>query len=224
MKLLLSIFLILAMLINPFALTASAENSTKEFNAFYLKSASVTDGDKNIATDVTIQLNFSEDMTDITVLNDNKNCFYLIDKDNYSVPIRVVFPDTQMDRSYRTQAFITPTEELSSGEEYTLVISNKLMTKKFVSLDKTYKINFSTSTEVVPPTTNTALEYLKDNIMEYEVQNTYSNDITTNATTTAMPNTKPQSEDNTQNIATIAVIAIIVLLAAVTLIRRVKKD
>lgn len=224
MKIILSFIISLIILIQPAALTVNSEEITT-VSSLRLSSSSVVDCDKNISTDVTIQLDFTGNITDITTLENNKNAFYLLDKDGNSVPIKVVFPDTQMDGAYKMQVFISPAKELANNTTYTLIIDDSLMTKKGVYLDKNYRIGFTTSSENVPKTTNEALEYLKENILEYDVHNTYSKDISAADSSEPMT-TNPSENDgmNTNFTAPIAAITVIILVVAVTLLGRNKKN
>ena len=137
---------------------------------FSLKSSTVVDGDSNVPLNVVIQLDFTGNVDDITVLPYNRNCFHLLDSNGQPVEILTIFPDTQMQDNYKEQVFITPHESLVPGSSYTLVIDKTLVTKKEMKLDRQYQIHFSTTadTTYIEPVLPQALDDLKDNYLTYE--------------------------------------------------------
>lgn len=116
-----------------------------------LAGSSVSNGSKNVPTDVYITLTFSKNVVNFTVKNNNMGCFSMRDSKGGSVPISVVMGDDQVDPDCKRIIGIQ-TSDLAEGETYTLVISGNLQSKSGVSLGSDISISFTTVAAAVQET------------------------------------------------------------------------
>lgn len=134
--------------------------------ALTLVSSSVADGDTNVPLDPVIQLNFNKNVVNIAVLENNSTCFHLTDKNGTPVSIKLIFPDDQVQRDYRRNVFIIPTENLQANSQYELVVDSLLRAKNGTSIDNAHTITFKTGAEATGGQ-NEVLLKLGDNFIEY---------------------------------------------------------
>jgi len=134
--------------------------------ALTLVSSSVADGDTNVPLDPVIQLNFNKNVVNITVLDNNTKCFHLIDKSGAAVPIKLIFPDDQMQTTYKRNVFIIPKANLQMNAKYELVVDSILRAKNGTGIDNAHTITFTTGAAATGEQ-NEALLKLGDNIIEY---------------------------------------------------------
>ena len=136
--------------------------------AMTLVSSSVFDNSSDVSLNPTIQLDFSKNVVNFSVLKNNSNCFHLIDAEENPVEIDVIFPDDQLQQEYKRQVFIIPVNQLSPNSEYTLIVDNNLLSKNGTYIDNAYFITFTTG-DTLSERQNRILESLGDNIMQYRV-------------------------------------------------------
>ena len=134
--------------------------------ALTLVSSSVADGDTNVPLDPVIQLDFNKNVVNIAVLENNSTCFHLIDKNGAPVSIKLIFPDDQIQRDYRRNVFIIPTENLQTNSQYELVVDSVLRAKNGTNIDNAHTITFKTGVEATGGQ-NEALLKLGDNFIAY---------------------------------------------------------
>lgn len=134
--------------------------------ALTLVSSSVADGDTNVPIDPVIQLNFNKNVVNIAVLENNSNCFHLIDESDAPVPINLIFPDDQMQSTCKRNVFIIPRENLQTNSQYELVVDSILRAKNGTSIDNAHIITFKTGAEATGGQ-NEVLLKLGDDIIEY---------------------------------------------------------
>ena len=132
-----------------------------------LESSSVSDGQADIPVNETIQLNFNKNICNITVLAANKKCFHLTDEAGSPVAIRLLFPDDQVQRKYRRQAFIQPVSELDENTRYKITVDRTLTAKNGTPIDNAYIITFTTGSGKANRE-NAVLKELGSSIVAYE--------------------------------------------------------
>ena len=188
-------------------------------DGFELVSSNVVDGDKNIPKDIIIELVFSSNMTDISVLSYNKDCFSLFDSENNSIPIKLVLPDTQVQQTFKKQAFIYPLKELQPGENYRILISQKLMDKNGNQLGRDYIISFNVSTDeslTTPP--NETLSKLGEDTTIFLVDNDNSESLTDNTKQPDTTKKEPVNSNQTSYIMPISIFLIAIIIVSFTLL------
>lgn len=181
-----------------------------------LTSSTVVDGDTNLSVHPVIELQFSGKVDDITILQQNKDCFHLQDAAGNVLTLQVLFPDVQVQTRFVNHIFLVPAQELVSGASYTLTVDKALCDKKFHPLDQSYRMTFTTGTDEVYArgAENEDLQSLGEDILTYE----------TALAPSAVADAAPVSEDTASETAAkpssskllpIAIAALILLLGAV---------
>ena len=196
-----------------------AEDEDDNGEVFVLNASSVRNGSKDVPLDVTIQLDFNKNVVNVAVLQSNITCYHLTTRDGASVPIRIIMPDDQLQRTYKRNVFIQPQAELSPNTEYTLSVDAALTAKNGTVLNQYYDINFKTGTSAKGET-NAILTELGDNIVAFE-----SNLPVPQRQPTAEPEDQaPEetvSESFMETLSIVLVVVILAVLVAVTVLRLV---
>lgn len=135
--------------------------------ALTLESASISDGAADVPTDHVFQLNFNKNICDVTVLPNNKKCFHLTDADGKAIPIQLIFPDNQVQKTYRREAFIKPVKALNPDSAYRISVDRTLQAKNGTTIDNAHTLGFTTGTSKTKEK-NKALKKLGENIITYE--------------------------------------------------------
>lgn len=105
--------------------------------------ATITDGQKDVPKNQEITFEFSKNVVNLTVQENNQKCFTVTDQSGQPVGFTVVMADDQIEREKRNFIGITINEGLQTGETYTIAISKNLMAKNGQSLDQDYTYGFS---------------------------------------------------------------------------------
>ncbi|MGN0704779.1 MAG: Ig-like domain-containing protein [Lentihominibacter sp.] len=189
-----------------------------------LVKSSVADGASDVALNETVQLDFNKNICNITVLANNKMCFHLTGQDGEAVPIRLIFPDDQVQHDYKKQVFIIPQTDLDANSEYRISVDSTLLAKNGTMIDNAHTITFTTGTHRTD-SENKVLKKLDDYTVTYETAY--------NETEDSVPVNKEDLDDisedrgiNTVTIARIAaaaIIAVIIVFTAVLIIIRRRK-
>lgn len=191
-----------------------------------LVSSSVKDGDTGVPLDPVIQLDFNKNVSNITVLANNKKCFHLTEEGDEAVPIKLTFPDTQLQQEYKKQVFITPKEKLAPETSYRISVDNKITAKNGMVIDNAHTITFTTGTKATSEE-NAILKKLGDfNTVTYETA--YGE--TADSVPVNVSDLDDPSEDKGMDTASIArisaaavVLLIIVFTAVFILLRRKRR-
>lgn len=189
--------------------------SALEGEELALSKSSVVSDDTDISRNVIIELDFNKNICDLQVLKSNADSVHLLDKDNNPVAIKIIFPDTQVQTSYKRQIFVTPTDTLRANENYTLVIENTLVSKDGEKLNKTYLLRFTTG-ESDKKEENSVLSLLQDDVMEFESNSPVSSELLTG--NEKETEAKVVEKKDTVPVKTILIILIVVLLGTVSVI------
>lgn len=108
-----------------------------------LVSSSPVNNQKNVATDLEITLEFSKNVVNMTVNENNMKCFTLKTKAGKLVATKVIMADDQVNPEGKNTIKIVPVSKLKAGTTYVLTISSKLKSKSGATLGKDKKITFT---------------------------------------------------------------------------------
>lgn len=134
---------------------------------FALDKTSIDDGEENVSLTPTIQLDFNKNICNIAVLPNNKKCFHLSDESGRPVAIQLIFPDDQVQQTYKRQVFIKPEAPLKPNTGYRIAIDRVLTAKNGMAIDNAYTLHFTTGTQAVQEK-NVILTQLGENSLTYE--------------------------------------------------------
>lgn len=181
-----------------------------------LERASIADGQKDVAVNETIQLNFNKNICNVTVLANNKKCFHLTDADGKAAAIRLIFPDNQVQKDYRHEVFIQPAEDLSPNTTYRLSVDRTLQAKNGTTIDNAYVLTFTTGTRRTAEE-NKILTKLGDFVVTYETAYGETADSVP-VNKSGLDDVSQAQEPDTGSIARIAAIILILCVVAFTVI------
>lgn len=117
--------------------------------------ATISDGQKDVPQNQEITFEFSKNVVNLTVQENNQKCFAVTDQSGQPVRFTVVMADDQIEREKRNFIGITINDSLQAGETYTIAISKNLMAKNGQSLDQDYTYGFSVAGAAKAETTTT---------------------------------------------------------------------
>ena len=181
-----------------------------------LERASIANGQKDVAVNETIQLNFNKNICNVTVLANNKKCFHLTDADGKAAAIRLIFPDNQVQKDYRHEVFIQPAEDLSQNTTYRLSVDRTLQAKNGTTIDNAYVLTFTTGTRRTAEE-NKILTKLGDFVVTYETAYGETADSVP-VNKSGLDDVSQAQEPDTGSIARIAAIILILCVVAFTVI------
>jgi len=137
-------FLVLILLLGfPSLVLAAGDGSGGEDKAFDIVSSTVENGEEDVNIDREIKFVFSKNVANISVAENNRQCFSMTDSGGNAVPIEVITFDDQLEREKRNDIIVKP-GALKEAEEYTITISPDLQSKSGETLGKEIKYTFST--------------------------------------------------------------------------------
>lgn len=201
----LSVFLLFIFSLLP----AAAEGG----EAFNLQSSTVVDGDTDLSVHPVIELTFSKKVSELPLLDHNKDCFHLQDTTGTVVPLTVLFPDTQVQNRFQNQVFLVPEADLQPAANYTLTVDASLTEKKETQLGQTSVIHFTTAADetFAKASENEDLRLLGEDVLRYSTAlppaaGTVSPESVPNATT------KTDASNEETSTRTIVLIAVPLLL------------
>ncbi|MGN1033357.1 MAG: Ig-like domain-containing protein, partial [Intestinibacter sp.] len=111
-----------------------------------LLNQSIQNDDTDISIEPYIVLDFSKNVVNLLVKEDNEKCFKLTDSDGKSVKINILMVDDQVDLERRRQIIVEPAEALKEETTYTLEISDDLVAKSGSKMESAIDIKFTTGT------------------------------------------------------------------------------
>ena len=130
---------------------ASAEDGAGKAQPLALSSSSVADGATNVAADTAIRLDFTKNVVNLTVKDNNKTCFSVTDSTGAAVPIVVSMGDDQVDRDVRNTIYVSPAQTWPAEETLTLTISGDLMAKNGTSMGTAHTLRFTVAGAAATP-------------------------------------------------------------------------
>ncbi|MDM8533639.1 Ig-like domain-containing protein [Clostridiaceae bacterium HSG29] len=110
-------------------------------------SSSINDGDTEVSMEAEINLEFSNNVTNMKVKDNNISAFSLVNGKGENIDIDVIVPDEQINPELKRMITIKPVNDLVKGESYTLVIDKKLSSKNESTLKENIEINFEVEDE-----------------------------------------------------------------------------
>jgi Bacterial Ig-like domain len=117
--------------------------------------SSIQNGASGVPLMPEIKLTFSKNIVNMSVSDNNNNCFSLLNEAGAATPIDVIFADDQIDFEARNDALIVPKDNLSQGTKYILVVSSALKSKSGVTTGKDIRISFTTEGSKQAPAAST---------------------------------------------------------------------
>lgn len=130
---------------------ASAEDGAGKAQPLALSSSSVADGAVDVAADTAIRLDFTKNVVNLTVKDNNLTCFSVTDSTGAAVPIVVSMGDDQVDRDVRNTIYVSPAQAWPAGETLTLTISGDLMAKNGTSMGTAHTLRFTVAGAAATP-------------------------------------------------------------------------
>lgn len=180
-----------------------------------LESTSIADGTTGVAINETIQLNFNKNICNVTVLSNNKKCFHLTDANGEAVPIKLIFPDNQVQKDYRREVFIQPAEELKKNASYKVSVDSTLKAKNGTTIDNAYVFTFTTGSSRTNKE-NKILQKLGDFVITYETAYGETADSVP-VNKEGLDDVSQEQGPDTGSIAKIAAVVLILLIIAFTI-------
>jgi len=110
-----------------------------------LVSSNIRDGQEGVAVDAEIMLEFSKNVVNMAVAENNKSCIFLTDREGADVPIEIRMGDEQVDPTIKRLVGIVPKEPFEPDSVYTLTISIGFQSKSGTSLGTPIIISFQTA-------------------------------------------------------------------------------
>lgn len=117
-------------------------------NPLSLATSYPANGQQGVATATDIKLTFSKNVINMSVKDNNSNCFSMTTASGESVPIQVIMADDQMEPEEKRDVILKPQSELKPGITYKITIAGGLQSKSGVTLGSPVHVSFTT---VAPP-------------------------------------------------------------------------
>jgi len=109
-----------------------------------LDASSPADGQKDVPLSGEIKLVFNKNVINLTIRDNNKNCFDFSTANGTKVPIEVIMADDQLYPEEKRNITVKPLQKLQPGTAYVVKISPKLQAKNGTSLGHEVTVNFVT--------------------------------------------------------------------------------
>ena len=122
-----------------------AENGEGSNSPLILESCSPASGMSELSADAAITLNFSKNVSNFTVRDNNMTCFSAVDSSGNPIDIVVEIGDDQVDREIRRTIVVRPLSQWPSGETFTLTVSADLASKSGVALGTPVMLTYTTA-------------------------------------------------------------------------------
>ena len=137
--------------------TAGAVDGAGKAEPLALSASSVADGAANVAADTSIRLDFTKNVVNLQVKDNNMTCFSVTDSGGNQVPIVVSMGDDQVDREVRNTIYVSPATAWPAGETLTLTISGNLMAKNGSTMGTAHTLRFTVAGAVATPAPSAAV-------------------------------------------------------------------
>jgi hypothetical protein len=124
-----------------------------------LDSSSPYNGQSGVSTDVLITMTFNKNVVNMTVSENNLNCFSLYAADGSKVPVEVIMADDQIEPEKKRIISLQPLQDLKYNTAYTVKVSSALQSKSGNIMSGDLTITFITAkggTTTEPAVSNTA--------------------------------------------------------------------
>lgn len=110
-----------------------------------LISCNLLDEQKDVPQDIVIEMQFSKNVVNMAVAENNKSCISLTDADGNAVAAEVKMGDDQIDPSVKRIIQLVPVTALLPDQSYRLLISDGLRSKSGAVLEAPIEITFHTA-------------------------------------------------------------------------------
>lgn len=114
-------------------------------NLLALVSSDPSDGQKDVTLPVQIKLVFSKNVINMTVKDNNLQCFSLWDEGGEQIPVEVRMGDDQIQPELKRDIALVPLRKLEPGKGYTVKILGALQSKSGATMENDVKVNFETA-------------------------------------------------------------------------------
>ncbi len=113
--------------------------------ALSFKSSNPQDGAAGIPVDTAVVLEFSNNVVNMAVAENNSGCFRMLNPEGLEIEIDVYLPDDQIEPENKRTITLTPVRPLTAGTGYIIVISPDLTAKNGSLLGSEQTVSFSTA-------------------------------------------------------------------------------
>ncbi len=113
--------------------------------ALSIKSSNPQDGAVDIPVDTAVVLEFSNNVVNMTVAENNSGCFRMLNTEGLEIEIDVYLPDDQIEPENKRTITLTPVQPLTAGTAYIIVISPDLTAKNGSLLGSEQTVSFTTA-------------------------------------------------------------------------------
>lgn len=137
--------------------TAGAVDGAGKAEPLALSASSVADGAANVAADTSIKLDFTKNVVNLQVKDNNMTCFSVTDSGGNQVPIVVSMGDDQVDREVRNTIYVSPATAWPAGETLTLTISGNLTAKNGSTMGTAHTLRFTVAGAAATPAPSAAV-------------------------------------------------------------------
>lgn len=110
-----------------------------------LESSSPYNGQTGVSQPLLINMTFNKNVINMTVSDNNRNCFSLYAADGSKVPAEVIMADDQIEPEKKRDVALRPLQELKPGAAYTVKVSSALQAKNGLTLGSDLTITFITA-------------------------------------------------------------------------------
>ncbi|MBP7331901.1 MAG: Ig-like domain-containing protein [Firmicutes bacterium] len=119
-----------------------------------LDSSSPYNGQTGVSLPLLINMTFNKNVINMTVYENNRNCFSLYAADGSKIPVEVIMADDQIEPEKKRDIALRPLQELKPGAAYTVRVSSALQAKSGVNLENDLTITFITANGGFAPGAN----------------------------------------------------------------------
>ncbi len=119
-----------------------------------LDSSSPYNGQTGVSLPLLINMTFNKNVINMTVSDNNRNCFSLYAADGSKVPVEVIMADDQVEPEKKRIVSLRPLQDLKPGAAYTVKVSSALQAKSGVTLGSDLTITFITAQDNAVPSVN----------------------------------------------------------------------
>ena len=141
------IIFILMITASSFAFCLEGEGEGGGLNSgdpLVLVTSSPIQNQTDVPVDSVIHLEFNKNVVNMSVAENNKQCFNLTDGEGQSIDIQVRMGDDQVDPTIKRMVDVIPAAVLTEEEKYTLTISQNFTAKNGTSLTAPITLDFYT--------------------------------------------------------------------------------
>ncbi|KAF1085304.1 hypothetical protein SPSYN_01440 [Sporotomaculum syntrophicum] len=110
-----------------------------------LLSSNPVSGQKDVPVSGAFNLHFNKNVINMTVKDNNMQCFALFDSEGTAIPLQVIMADDQVEPEKKRDVVLKPAQALTPGTGYTIKVASSLTSKSGVTLGRDVHIAFTTA-------------------------------------------------------------------------------